>query len=89
MCNEDQATGIPGPSAGGFGAIEPVVSVLKYGWRRAYSFAGRKRKADQVPTIDTWRTGCTPWEDRAAASRSRFRSVPSWPPPLGFEQLPK
>jgi hypothetical protein len=42
--------------------------------------AGRKRNADQVPSIDTWRTGCTPWTASAATSRSRLRSVPSWPP---------
>ena len=42
--------------------------------------AGRKRNADQVPSIDTWRTGCTPWPASAATSRSRLRSVPSWPP---------
>jgi len=45
-----------------------------------YCFAGRKRNADQVSSIDTWRTGCTPWPTRAATSRSRLRSVPSWPP---------
>ena len=45
-----------------------------------YCFAGRKRNADQVSSIDTWRTGCRPWPASAAASRSRLRSVPSWPP---------
>jgi len=28
--------------------------------------AGRKRNADQVPSIDTWRTGCTPRPASAA-----------------------
>ena len=41
---------------------------------------GRKRSADQVSSMETCRTGWMPWEARAWASRSRLRSVPSFPP---------
>jgi AcrR family transcriptional regulator len=41
--------------------------------------AGRKRRADQVASIATCRTGCAPRSVTSPASTSRFRSVPSLP----------
>src|ERR1700750_667448 len=40
--------------------------------------AGRKRNADQVPSIDTWRTGCTPLAASAVGSRARLELFPQW-----------
>src|SRR5271165_1670435 len=61
-------------------ALRAGLLARRSGWFVSYSFAGRKRSADQVSSMDTWRTGCTPFAARAAASRSRLRSVPSRPP---------